>query len=492
KLPLPALLPITYNVNTNYKFIETASNIFYGTSNGEYANGYNGLTTSNTFVYSYDSYELKKWDGPTGNLLSNKQINYPAGGDFSKKYWGGISADDCGNLFLGDSNIVRQYDTALTLINSYVMPGVIIDVNISSTGILYVCGLGFVSTLIPKGMVTCHPLKLTTVVTDVTCGTLGSATVNVTGGSPPYTIVWNTSPPQYGTTISNVTPGLYTVTVTENLCSKQIEVDSITIAMAGVVSVSGTPTNTCYNGTNGSITTTVSGGTGNSYQYSWTGFPTDTANFLSNLSAGTYTVSVISGSCSASSAIIVSENPVIDTFNLQTMYCRGETTAILSLSSMGMAQAPYQWYNSGNVIPGANQNEFNALVNNLDDYTLTWHYGGCEYTTSKIDSIVLPALKVATAVNVFSPDNDGINDWFFPFVELTNTVGDNYFESYTLQIFDRWGNKVFETSESDTGWNGITSKNKKADNGVYYWIATGKSNCSEIGIKVKGFVTLVR
>jgi len=113
KLPLPSFLPVTYHVNTNYALNEGGSNYFYG-ANPTVPIGYNGLTTSDQLIFSYDSYVLKKWDGPTGNLLSYKRIKYPIGADSSHLYWEGISADDCGNLFLADSNIVRQYDTALT------------------------------------------------------------------------------------------------------------------------------------------------------------------------------------------------------------------------------------------------------------------------------------------------------------------------------------------------------------------------------------------
>ena len=87
---------------------------------------------------------------------------------------------------------------------------------------------------------------------------------------------------------------------------------------------------------------------------------------------------------------------------------------------------------------------------------------------------------------------DGNNDLFFPYVELTNAGVADYFESYDLQIFDRWGLKVFETTQLDKGWNGMTPKNKTADTGTYYWIAKIKSNCSKEETIEKGFVQLVR
>lgn len=55
--------------------------------------------------------------------------------------------------------------------------------------------------------------------TDVSCddNNNGSLTIDVSGGTTPYNIVWNTSPAQYGATASNLTPGTYVATVTDAL-----------------------------------------------------------------------------------------------------------------------------------------------------------------------------------------------------------------------------------------------------------------------------------
>lgn len=328
KLPLPALFPVTYSVSTNYAMTEMNTNVYYGLNPDYYSIGYNGLTTSNTFLYSFDSYVLKKWDGPTGNLLTYKRIHYPASGDSSKIYWGGITADDCGNLFLADSNIVRQYDTNLTLINSYVMPGVIIDVNLSNNGILNVCGLGFVSSFTPAGAISCNniqPLVVTSSNTNGTCNFLGSATVSITGGIPPYNIVWNTSPVQNGPTINNVPPGSYIVTIEDAaLCPPHKSIDTITISGPSPLHINASIVNTCYGGTTGSITAIVSGGTsGAPYQYNWMGFPGNNANILTNLAAGSYKLIVTSGTCIDSISVIVAFTPPIIK-NIIATFCHSD------------------------------------------------------------------------------------------------------------------------------------------------------------------------
>lgn len=65
------------------------------------------------------------------------------------------------------------------------------------------------------------------------------------------------------------------------------------------------------------------------------------------------------------------------------------------------------------------------------------------------------------APTAFSPNNDGANDEFHP---LTGCE----ILDYNLQIFDRWGNLLFETTDPDQGWNGLL-KGQPLSTGVYVW-----------------------
>lgn len=117
----------------------------------------------------------------------------------------------------------------------------------------------------------------------------GTATVNTTGGTAPFTYQWNTL--ETTQTISNLIPGNYIVTVTDaNGCQK---VASYYVAPGGcniAVTMSGTnsSTNSIFSG-NGSASVTVSGGNA-PYTYLWnTGATTSS---ISNLAVGTYAVLV--------------------------------------------------------------------------------------------------------------------------------------------------------------------------------------------------------
>jgi gliding motility-associated-like protein len=65
--------------------------------------------------------------------------------------------------------------------------------------------------------------------------------------------------------------------------------------------------------------------------------------------------------------------------------------------------------------------------------------------------------------NVFSPNGDNINDLFLPVFNCEQLT------FYNLQIFDRWGNLVFESTHKDKGWDG-RSNNQMMIPGVYPYV----------------------
>ena len=90
--------------------------------------------------------------------------------------------------------------------------------------------------------------------------------------------------------------------------------------------------------------------------------------------------------------------------------------------------------------------------------------------------------KEPTMPNVFTPNGDGINDYF-----CMNSVDVSYI---SLKIYNRWGVLVFETNDRTKGWDGMYEGNSVSD-GVYYWILDYKNVCSEES-NLKGFVTVSR
>ena len=82
----------------------------------------------------------------------------------------------------------------------------------------------------------------------------------------------------------------------------------------------------------------------------------------------------------------------------------------------------------------------------------------------------------------FTPNNDGINDVLY--------IRSNFVTEVYLTIYDRWGEKLFETNSINKGWDGIF-KGKLLDQGVYGYYMTFKCNNGEESFK-KGNITLMR
>ena len=113
---------------------------------------------------------------------------------------------------------------------------------------------------------------------------------NVQGGTPGvkgYTYLWSTG--ATAAQINNLAQGTYTVTITD--ANKCTAVDTaVVVNLAGVqVAISSFSNLTCYESMNGAVTALATGGT-TPYAYSWSNGSTSSA--ISNLSIGSYTVTV--------------------------------------------------------------------------------------------------------------------------------------------------------------------------------------------------------
>jgi len=104
-----------------------------------------------------------------------------------------------------------------------------------------------------------------------------------------------------------------------------------------------------------------------------------------------------------------------------------------------------------------------ATVFNNTTYVVTFFdsYTGCPVT----DSVTVDIFNCNVFVpDAFSPNGDGVNDYLY--------VRSLCLKSMDFAVFDRWGNKVFETREQTSPWDG-TYKGKNMDIGTYMWFLSG-------------------
>lgn len=198
----------------------------------------------------------------------------------------------------------------------------------------------------PVGMV------LNTVHVDATCNqSNGSATVNVAGGTGPYTYQWNTIPVQTTPTATGLAANTYACSVFDaNGCVQTIPVTISNLA-GPVATLFSTNNVSCFGGNNGSATVTVSGGTA-PYTFQWNNgqtLPTAT-----NLTAGTYTVNATDmNGCVASISATITEPLLLDVSLVGTHpscnnVCDG---SIVSVPVGGTAPYTFTWSPGGATTP---------------------------------------------------------------------------------------------------------------------------------------------
>jgi hypothetical protein len=252
-------------------------------------------------------------------------------------------------------------------------------------------------------------------VTPASCASNGSATINVTGGSGNYDVLWNTNPQQTSMTATNLQPGVYSVSVTDSVggaCGGT----TVTIGYTGPVLSTSTTGVSCSS--LGSATVNVTGGTG-PYTYSWAPSGGNAAT-ASNLAAGVYTVTVVdnTGCTVTASDTVVNNTTLLVSATALNDSCPSPSGAVFANVTGGQLPYTYQW------LPG---NQTTSSVNNLAPGT---------YTVNVTDGAGCSISAVATVG--FSPQTISVSG--NPVVSC----------GYTVQLFasSNYPNSTFSWSPS--------------------------------------------
>ncbi len=230
------------------------------------------------------------------------------------------------------------------------------------------------------------PVKLRKVYTDVTCfgANDGTATITViSGGTPPYTYTWQTTPPQIGQQATGLAPGKpKVVTVDANGCTAKW---TFKIAEPNDITTSTSSTNvTCFGAANGSAIVNVFGGT-KPYTYSWSSG--ETTNSISGKGPGTYVLTITDkNGCTKTKTVVITEPKVLSTSTQITQItCKGTSTggAVVTVTG-GIKPYTYTW--------NSNPAQYSNVLSNVaaGTYTLTIvDANGC----TKTKTVVINELK---------------------------------------------------------------------------------------------------
>jgi hypothetical protein len=246
---------------------------------------------------------------------------------------------------------------------------------------------------------------LTYTKTNADCGNNnGTVTVNVTGGTAPYQYsINNGTTYQSGNFFTGLTGGLYSLIVRDATgCTNAAQIN---ITSSPAPSISAVPTAATCGLNNGSISAFGSGGTA-PLQYSINGNIFQASNFFTNLTPGTYTVTVKDANgCTKTTTVNVANFPVpIVTAIATTAACNNINGSITATGSSG--QPPYQY--SINAFFFQSNNIFTGLAAGTYTITIKDSAGCTNTTTATVLSVGGPAVTATSITSACNANNGSI------------------------------------------------------------------------------------
>ncbi len=134
---------------------------------------------------------------------------------------------------------------------------------------------------------------------------------------------------------------------------------------------------------------------------------------------------------------------------------------------------------------GSINNNITVSPTSITNYQVTGVSDGCSSTTEVTVKVKLTHFQECTIYmpNSFTPDNDGLNDILIP--KMFNA------EIVSFTIFNRWGQKIFESNRSDYGWDGTYLGQPALEDTYGYRIRYIQADTGELK-QIVGAVSLIR
>ena len=217
------------------------------------------------------------------------------------------------------------------------------------------------------------------------------------------------------------------------------------------------------------------------------------ANSFTTTSA-TYTVSGLNASTNVSCTLIsdyacVASNTVLsNTIEIQVNQIptvtlsedvtiqEGETTELTASATAGMT---YLWTPSASL---SCSDCFTPIASPAETTVYTFIVRDTATSCNAIDSLIVSVIRNYDiwVPSAFSPNGDSNNDFFF--------VRGNNIKEFNISLYDRWGNKVYESSNLAEGWNG-EFQNRVINSGILVYVLNFTLN-DGISATQKGNITV--
>ena len=311
------------------------------------------------------------------------------------------------------------------------------------------------------------PIQLSFLAVNIKCfaDTSGQLQVSATGGTPNFTYKWSNGATKAN--VTNLAAGVYSVTATDaNRCTSQA---ATTISQASALQTNPqvTPV-TCFQGRDGRVTFNPAGGKG-PYLYSLNNKDFRSTSSFIGLTKNTYPVYIKDANgCVFIESIKISEPPEFKLTSGNSSYTirLGDTLGLKVNPINPQGAVKYTWEAA---YPGTlsctdcaaptvtTQNQISYKVIGVDEK-------GCQ-ASFKID-VFLNKERVVVVPTGFTPNHDNQND-------LLLVHGQKGVKVLSFQVFDRWGELVFqdggfEVNDGNRGWDG-NFRDQPMQPGIFIW-----------------------
>ncbi len=317
-------------------------------------------------------------------------------------------------------------------------------------------------------------------------GLIRISATGIGGNNLNYNFLWNENLGN-GTSyvVGPATTTTYFVTLSDG-CSDP-NTDSITVTVQSPFTVVlTTDTIKCYEKPSFIKATVLPAG---SYQYNWSSDDNIHTSQINALAGHFYTVTVTdpaSGCKAVEDTLVPSHGKILaDFLPTPAAECVTMLSPEVTIIDQSEGATSGKWfYGDGKI---KDYNDSTSLIhsyNKVGKFTIQLmleNAGGCTSFASK-DVCVTQSTRLIAPTG-FSPNGDGMNDFFR--VKLLGV------SNFTLSIFNRWGEEVFSTTNTDDAWDG-TYKNEPCPLGVYVYMISYQN--LELGKEemISGNITLIR
>lgn len=290
-------------------------------------------------------------------------------------------------------------------------------------------------------------------------------------GPEGYLYIWSTGETTRMITVKS--SGTYSLRIADLLGHISPPSDPVTIEVhpRPAVTLAGKKDITCFGGNDGQISVDVTGGTA-PYTYQWTGGLSGPAP--AGCAAGTYHLILTdSWQCSDELTVELTQPPAIQAeATVIKPYCPDIADGNIALAvSGGTGPLSVSWNNSlhGLVIENLMPGTYQYTVTDSKGCALN---GSVTLTPEHDQCVIIPT--------IITPNNDGYNDtWIMPGIEM--------YPDASVEVFDRWGKRVFFSKGYATPWDG-TFKGDALPMDSYHYVIRLRPEYEPI----KGTITIVR